>query len=94
MTRLTSLTTAWMRGLSTGIRVFSSLIVSHALSTYSPDLRKCAIASFPPQPWLESCWSRALVLIYFGEPYTVFGSDWQVVGPVRVVFPVSWPHNL
>jgi hypothetical protein len=36
-------------GLSSGTHVFSSLIVSHALSTYSPDLRKCAITSFPPQ---------------------------------------------
>jgi hypothetical protein len=34
-------------GLSSGTHVVSSLIVSHALSTYSSDLRKCA--SFPPQ---------------------------------------------
>jgi hypothetical protein len=34
-------------GLSSGTHIFSSLIVSHALSTYSPDFRKCA--SFPPQ---------------------------------------------
>lgn len=36
-------------GLSSGIHVFSSLVVSHALSTYSPDFCKCAITSFPPQ---------------------------------------------
>lgn len=36
-------------GLSSGTHVFSSLIVSHALNTYSPDLRKCAITSFSPQ---------------------------------------------
>ena len=36
-------------GLSSGTHVFSSLIVSRALSTYSPDFFKCAIAAFPPQ---------------------------------------------
>ena len=34
-------------GLSSGIHVFSSLIASHVLSTYSPDLCKCT--SFPPE---------------------------------------------
>jgi hypothetical protein len=38
-----------LRGLSSGTYAFSSLIVSCALSTYSPDLRKCALTSFPPQ---------------------------------------------
>ena len=36
-------------GLSSGTYIFSSLIVSSALSPYSPDLRKCALATFPPQ---------------------------------------------
>jgi hypothetical protein len=36
-------------GLSSGTHVFTSLILSHAMSAYSPDLRKCVIAPFPPQ---------------------------------------------
>ena len=38
-------------GLSSGTHVFSSIIVSHALNTYSPDLRKCA--SFPPHTTIK-----------------------------------------
>ena len=36
-------------GLSSGTHIFSFSLCLYALSTYSPDLRKWAIASFPPQ---------------------------------------------